>query len=144
MQRNRPRREPPCWIHSTPEMTAITVPTTIGEPDIATETRWIGVGTSTTMESYQAGREAAGTAIRGTDARLLIVFASPAQDLAAMIQGVRSVAPAVPLIGCTTAGEIATDGPGDNGVVVTALGGTGFSVVALASRKTSSDLRGAG
>ena len=33
-----------------------------------------------------------------------------------------------PLIGCTTAGEIATAGPGGASVVVTALGGSGFAV----------------
>jgi hypothetical protein len=125
-------------------MTAITVPTTDGNADVATESRWIGVGTSTASESYRAGSEAASMAIRGSDPRLLIVFASPAQDLAAMIKGVRSVAPAVPLIGCTTAGEIATDGPADNGVVVTALGGSGFSVATHAARNASRDLRGAG
>ena len=32
-----------------------------------------------------------------------------------------------PLIGCSTAGEIAADGPGDAGVVVMALGGPGFA-----------------
>jgi hypothetical protein len=125
-------------------MTAITVPVTDGNADVATESRWIGVGTSTAAESYRAGREAASTAVCSTDPRLLIVFASPAQDLAAMIKGVRSVAPGVPLIGCTTAGEIATDGPGDNGVVVTALGGSGFSVATHAARNASRDLRGAG
>jgi hypothetical protein len=125
-------------------MTAITVPTTGGEAEVATSSRWIGVGTSTAPESFQAGSEAASAAIRGADARLLIVFASPAQDLAAMIHGVRSVAPTVPLIGCTTAGEIATEGPSDNGVVVTALGGSGFSVATHAARNASRDLRGAG
>src|SRR5580658_1229108 len=138
------RREPACWTHSIPEMTAITLSTTDGNAEIATESRWIGVGTSTAAESHQAGRDAASTAIRGTDPRLLIVFASPAQDLAAMVKGARSVAPAVPLIGCTTAGEIATDGPGDNGVVVTALGGSGFSVATHAARSASRDLRSAG
>jgi len=123
---------------------AITVPTAGRDAHRATERRWIGVGTSTNAESYRAGVEAAAAALRGTDARLVIVFASPAQDLAAMIDGVRSVAPLVPLIGCTTAGEIATDGPGDSGVVVTALGGSGFSVATHAARNASRDRRGAG
>jgi hypothetical protein len=122
----------------------ITVPTAEGDARVATESRWIGVGTSAAGESYQAGAEAASSALRGTDARLVIVFASPAQDLAAMIKGVRSVVPSVPLIGCTTAGEIATNGPGDSGVVVTALGGSGFSVATHAARNASGDLRAAG
>src|ERR1700690_2797232 len=90
--------------------------------------RWIGVGASTVKDSREAGVEAATTALRGAEPKLLVVFASPAHGLAAMLAGVRSVAPTIPLIGCTTAGEIATDGPGDASLVVTALGGSGFSV----------------
>jgi hypothetical protein len=123
---------------------AVTVPTDGSNVNRAAESRWIGVGRSATPDSYRAGAEAASGALRGTDARLLIVFASPAQDLAAMLNGVRSVAPGVPVIGCSTAGEIATDGPGDSGVVVTALGGSGFSVATHAARNASRDLRAAG
>ena len=50
----------------------------------------------------------------------------------------------MPLIGCSTAGEIATDGPGDAGVVVTAFGGAGFSAASAAATNASSDLRTAG
>jgi hypothetical protein len=50
----------------------------------------------------------------------------------------------VPLIGCTTSGEIATGGPGDSGVVVMALGGAGFSVATGVATGADSDLRGAG
>lgn len=125
-------------------MEAIPVPTAGGDGRLTAESCWIGVGTSTATELHRAGVEAASAALRGVDARILIVFASPAQDLAAMINGVRSVAPLVPMIGCTTAGEIATDGPGDSGVVVTALGGRGFTVATHAARNASRDLRGAG
>ena len=59
-------------------------------------------------------------------------------------RGIRSVAPATPLIGCSTAGEIATDGPSDASVVVTAIGGAGYSVTTKAARNASSDLRRAG
>jgi hypothetical protein len=48
------------------------------------------------------------------------------------------------LLGCTTSGEIATSGPGDAGVVVTAFGGEGFSVATGAATGASRDLRGAG
>jgi len=61
-----------------------------------------------------------------------------------MLGGVREVAPTTPLIGCTTAGEIATDGPSDASVVVTALGGSGFSVTTNVARGASADLRQAG
>ena len=61
----------------------------------------------------------------GADPRLLIVFASSGHDLE---RSSSDRAVDVPLVGCTTAGEIATDGPGDHGVVVMALGGDGFAI----------------
>ncbi len=106
--------------------------------------RWIGVGASTDPDSRQAGLEAATTALRGADPRLLVIFASPAHDLPAMLAGIRSVAPEIPLVGCSTSGEIATDGPSDASVVVTAIGGSGFSVSTSVARNASSDLRQAG
>ncbi len=109
-----------------------------------TASRWIGVGASTSTDSHQAGLEAATTALRGTDPRLLVIFASPAHDLPAMLAGVRSVAPSIPLVGCSTSGEIATDGPTDASVVVTAIGGSGFTVSTNVARNASSDLRQAG
>jgi hypothetical protein len=111
-------------------------------PDSAS--RWIGVGASTATDSRQAGLDAATGALRGADPRLLVIFASSAHDLPAMLAGVRSLAPEVPLVGCTTAGEIATAGPSDAGVVVTAIGGSGFSVSTNVARNASSDLRQAG
>ncbi|HXA28982.1 MAG TPA: FIST N-terminal domain-containing protein [Candidatus Angelobacter sp.] len=106
--------------------------------------RWVGVGTSPTADSRQAGAEAASLAVRGTGTKLLVVFASQAHDLAALLAGIRQICPDAPLIGCSTSGEIAGDGPGDSGVVVTALGGDGFSVATAVSRGASADLRQAG
>ena len=106
--------------------------------------RWIGVGSSTVKVSRQVGVEAATAALRGVDPKLLVVFVSPVDDLHAMLAGIRSVAPGTPLIGCSTAGEIATDGPSDASVVVTAIGGSGYSVATCAARNASRDLREAG
>jgi hypothetical protein len=50
----------------------------------------------------------------------------------------------VPLIGCTTAGEIATTGPSDASVVVSAFGGEGFAVETAFATDASRDLRAAG
>jgi hypothetical protein len=50
----------------------------------------------------------------------------------------------VPLIGCTTAGEIATSGPSDASVVVAAVGGDGFAVQTAVATQASRDLRAAG
>jgi hypothetical protein len=63
----------------------------------------------------------------GKTAKLLIVFASAAYEPQALLDGIAEVTGGAPLIGCTTAGEIAATGPTDHGVVVVALGGEGFS-----------------
>jgi hypothetical protein len=78
------------------------------------------------------------------DAKLLIVFCSQSHDLAVLLRQIRAQAGDVPLIGCTTAGEIATGGPSDASVVVTALGGDGFEVRTAAATDASRNLREAG
>jgi hypothetical protein len=103
----------------------------------------VGVGQAA-REDAQPGARAAERALRHPDAKLIIVFCSIALDLEAVVRQTRERAPYVPLIGCTTSGEIATDGPGDAGVVVTALGGDGFSVATGVATGASGDLRGAG
>lgn len=106
--------------------------------------RWIGVGHSALPDSHAAGVEAAHAALRGVDTRLLISFASPSHDLSALLSGIRDLCPDIPLIGCSTSGEIATGGPGDASVVVAALGGEGFSVATAVAEHASHDLRRAG
>ncbi|MDA0185749.1 FIST C-terminal domain-containing protein [Solirubrobacter phytolaccae] len=105
--------------------------------------RWVGVGESVDTDSAAAGASARASALAGRDAaRLLIVFASPAHDLPALLRG---IAPGdVPLVGCSTAGEIATSGPGDHGVVVLALGGPGFAACTRVATGASKRLREAG
>jgi hypothetical protein len=95
------------------------------------------------MDAAVAGARAAEAALRAESPKLLVVFASDAFAPEALLGGVASVAPGVPLVGCSTAGEIAGTGPGDAGVVVLALGGTGFSV-ATAACDAHGDLRAAG
>lgn len=107
------------------------------------EARWLAVGHSNS-DAKTAGREAAEQALEGEDPKLLVVFCSSAHDLEALVTGVRERSGNVPLIGCSTAGEIATDGPGDSGVVVTALGGEGFAATTAVGREASNDLRAAG
>lgn len=106
--------------------------------------RWFAVGRSTAVDAREAGRSAADEAIAGTEAKLLIVFCSDAYDLDELLAGINERSGGAPLIGCSTAGEIATSGPGDAGVVVAALGGTGFSAAAAVAYHASADLRAAG
>ncbi len=105
--------------------------------------RWFAVGTAD-VSADDAGRRAADAALIRDDAKLLIVFCSPAENLPDLIGQIGSRSGDVPLIGCTTAGEIARDGPRDGSVVVTALGGDGFVIGTVAAAGASEDLRGAG
>ena len=76
------------------------------------------------------------------DARLLVVFASAAHDLEELLAGVDPGD--VPLIGCSTAGEIGMGGAADASVVIMALGGDGFAVSTSAATGASARLREAG
>jgi hypothetical protein len=105
---------------------------------------WLAVGRSSSSDARQAGADAADQALASQDAKLLVVFCSGSYDLPALLAGIRERSGEVPLIGCSTAGEIATDGPGDAGVVVAAIGGDGFSVATEASTQASTRLREAG
>lgn len=106
--------------------------------------RWVAVGRSADHDATAAGRHAVQQALAGRDdARLLVVFADHDYDLQTLIGTIHAGGDGVPLIGCSTAGEIATDGPGDDGVVVVALGGN-FSVSTAAAEDVSDDMRGAG
>lgn len=105
--------------------------------------RWMSVGRGAGA-AFDAGRAATEQALTGSDPKLLIAFASDALDLRATIAGIGAAAPGVALIGCSTAGEIATEGPGDASVVVTAFGGSGFDAATGVARGASEGLREAG
>src|SRR5580692_1808701 len=105
--------------------------------------RWFGVG-SCVGDQERAGARAADDALLHDDPKLLIVFCSQACDLRQLLRQIRARAGDVPLIGCTTAGEIATAGPSDASVVVAALGGSGFAVRTAVASEVSGNLREAG
>jgi hypothetical protein len=104
----------------------------------------MGVGRSAHPDSRAAGAAAARDAVVGPDAKLLLVFAAIDHDLAAVQAGVREVADGVPLIGCTTHGEIGPGGPRDDSVIVAAFGGPGFSVGTGVAERVSGHQREAG
>src|SRR2546430_1264898 len=89
---------------------------------------WMAGGRSGDPDARVAGEQAARLALTGPDAKLLIVFGSHTYDPVALAEGIAAAAPGVPVIGCSTRGEIAPDGPAERTVVVTAIGGAGFSV----------------
>jgi hypothetical protein len=106
--------------------------------------RWAEVGRSSHPEPALAGREAARAALADhDDPHLLIVFASGAYDLRALAAEVSDVAAGIPVVGCTSAGEIHAAGVGSNSVLVLALGGDGFTFSATAV-SAAADPRDAG
>lgn len=105
--------------------------------------RWVGVG-RTAVPDEASVAAALGDALAGRDASLLIVFASSRIDLAAALATLRSGAAGVPVVGCTTAGEIAAPAPMDGGLVVLALGGADFSFATRLATDVSGRLRAAG
>ncbi|HEY3586347.1 MAG TPA: FIST N-terminal domain-containing protein [Myxococcaceae bacterium] len=73
-----------------------------------------------------------------------MVFCSQSHDLPALVAGINARSGGVPLIGCTTAGEISTTGSHEASVVVTALGGDGFEIETAVASGASRNLRAAG
>jgi len=103
--------------------------------------RWMRVGRSAARDARAAGEEAARRALEQDKASLLAVFASDAYDLELLVRTISDRSGGAPLIGCSTAGEIGASGPGDASVVVTALGGDGFSIATALATGASGRLR---
>lgn len=110
-------------------------------PGARAKAQWTSTGASANPDARRAGAEAATGALSGDDAKLLVVFSSEAYDLPQLLAGIAHVAGDVPVIGCTTAGEIATAGPGTAGVVAMALGGPGFAVLTASASAEAVGLR---
>lgn len=110
----------------------------------APRARWLAAGSSTDPDSRRAGQLAARDALEADDAKLLIVFAAEQHDLDALLSGINETSGGVPLIGCSTAGEISPDGPLESSVVVTAIGGAGFSIETSVATGATGRQRAAG
>jgi hypothetical protein len=85
--------------------------------------RTVRVGHSWHVDARTAGAHATRDALRVSRPRLLLVFAAFDYDLPRLLAGVAAQAGPVPVVGCSTAGEI---GPGPalrDGVVVVCLAG---------------------
>jgi hypothetical protein len=110
----------------------------------STDQRWFAVGHSNREEASRAGKEAAADARTAGTPKLAVVFASCEYELDELLAGIREELGDVPLIGCSTAGEIATAGPGDASVVVAVMGGDGLEVATGTGLDASKRLREAG
>ncbi|HET9731348.1 MAG TPA: FIST N-terminal domain-containing protein [Acidimicrobiales bacterium] len=110
----------------------------------AVRTLWAGTGSSDAVHSYRAGAEAAAAATDGRSGAVLFLFVPADRDLVSLVAGARSVVGATPIVGCTTAGEIAAPRAGSVGVVAFAVGGDAVAVRTAAAHGASADLRAAG
>ncbi|MCL3861154.1 FIST signal transduction protein [Actinotalea sp. K2] len=93
------------------------------------EARWFGTGSSSTLDAAEATAAAVASATAGRPPALVMVFASSTYDLHAVARAADEAVPGdVPVIGCTTSGEIEEGAAGSGRVVAVALGGAGLTV----------------
>jgi hypothetical protein len=108
------------------------------------DSRWVGVGRASSQDAVEAAEHALEAALQGRLAKLVVLFASEALDLEALVARAHELAAGAPLVGCSTAGEIAGGGPGDAGVVAFALGGEGFIAATRCATGLGAEPREAG
>ena len=104
--------------------------------------RWFGVGSADAAEP-DVGTRATNQALVDDDAKVLVVFCSQSYNLSELSAQIRAYAAGAPLIGCATAGEIATSGP-TQAVVVAVFVSDGFKVGTAAAIAVLKDLGQAG
>jgi hypothetical protein len=104
----------------------------------------MGVARCAESDSRTAAATATTQALTGDDPKLIIVFFAITHDAAEVMAAIREIAPDVPLIGCSTHGEIAPGGPADGTVLVTVIGGPGISVSTSVAEAVSGRQREAG
>ncbi|MFH1894521.1 MAG: FIST N-terminal domain-containing protein [Patescibacteria group bacterium] len=82
-----------------------------------------GTGRSNNPDAVSAGADACKMALDkiGGKADLILVFSSVAYDQGKMIEGVRSVSKEIPLVGCSDAGEITSEGSFSKNIIVMAI-----------------------
>jgi hypothetical protein len=91
--------------------------------------RWMGVGRSSAADTATAADDAVRSAADGRTPALVVLFVSTAYDLADVARSAQgAVGAGVPVVGCTTSGEIAGTWAGSGHVVALALGGDGLTV----------------
>jgi hypothetical protein len=107
--------------------------------------RWLAVGHSADLDPRRAGREAAQRALAGPGPALLLVFCTGQPDAGRVLAGIEEACPGVPLIGGSSQALIASPGGlHGTGVVVTALGGPGFTVCTAQASSLGGMQRAAG
>lgn len=107
-----------------------------------------GVGSSKHLQdSFAAGKEAASTALKNSGqetADLAILVVSSAYDQAEMLKGVREALGDTPVVGCTNAGAITTDGVVEQAVSVLVMKSDEGAFIPVKVTDIGHDMRGAG
>ncbi len=104
-----------------------------------------GVGVSLKTDSRQAGVEACKNALSGvSNPSLIVVFCSVKLNQEEVILGVREISGTIPLIGCSSAGEITNEGVYDGSVVVMAIESDKMKVVLGSGGEVKAGARKAG
>ncbi|MFH1777961.1 MAG: FIST N-terminal domain-containing protein [Candidatus Omnitrophota bacterium] len=99
------------------------------------------------IDSYSAGKSAAENAlaeIAADDPDVLFVFSSIRFDQHKLLQGIKTILPDTPLVGCTDAGEITSNGEDKKSVIVLALKSNTLKISTGLGRNISADSRAAG
>jgi hypothetical protein len=107
----------------------------------------VGVGWSKNDDSFKAGKEACEKALKAlgsTSPDLIFLFSSIRYEHKKLLKGVREVAKDSPLVGCTTGGEICSEGPQRGSVVLTALKSKQAKIFTAKVERISKNLRKAG
>ena len=104
----------------------------------------MGVGVSAHPDPVAAGVAAATQAITGADPKLVVLMCNQSYDAAAVLAAVRSVTGDLPLIGCASTAEIAAGEAARGSVVVTVIGGAGFTASTAAASLKMDGPRAAG
>ncbi len=107
-----------------------------------------GVGTSKQVQdSYAAGLEAATIAMQASGQGaidLAIIVVSPQFDQAAMLRGVREGVKGAPVVGCTNAGAITTEGVVEQAVSVLVMKSDDGKFIPIRATEIGKDMRAAG
>ncbi len=81
------------------------------------------IGRSNHMNSFEAGKEACEIALKrlGEKPNLILTFSTSSYDQKEILKGIRNACPEVPVVGCSSSGEITTEGPLSKHIVLMAL-----------------------
>ena len=107
----------------------------------------VGIGKSKEIDSFGAGALAARAALDKmgqSDPDIIFCFASSRFDHHELLRGIKSISPQAPFLGCSTAGEITSEGPDSKSVVILALKSDRIHVALGIGKKISGNSRSAG